>query len=57
MWGAARTGFLYARTEMAVPALLRGGRQQEDRRSGTEDVAGLAALAVAVEHGLQHSAA
>ena len=48
---------LYARTEMAVPALLRGGRQQEDRRSGTEDVAGLAALAVAVEHGLQHSAA
>jgi cysteine desulfurase len=51
--GAPRgTGFLYARTKMPVPALFLGGRQQEDRRSGTEDVAGLTALAAAIEHGL-----
>lgn len=41
------TGLLWVRSGMAMPALLDGGRQQEDRRSGSVDLAGLASLAAA----------
>ena len=36
--------------------LLRGGRQQQDRRSGTEDAPGLAALAAALDQAMGHLA-
>lgn len=48
-------GLLYARSGVAVDALIAGGRQQQDRRSGSEDVAGICALAAALESGLAHA--
>lgn len=52
-FGAPRgTGLLYVRTGVALPPLLAGGRQQEDRRSGSEDLAGLCALTAALEASL-----
>ena len=48
-FGAPRgTGLLLVRTGIPLPALLHGGRQQDDRRSGTEDLAGLSALTAAL---------
>jgi len=42
-------GLCYVRAGTPLAPLLPGGRQQQDRRSGTEDPAGLAALAAALE--------
>jgi cysteine desulfurase len=47
-------GLLYARNGIRVPPLITGGRQQQDRRSGTEDAAGIAALAAALSDVLAH---
>jgi cysteine desulfurase len=47
-------GLLYARNGLRVEPLLAGGRQQQDRRSGTEDAALVAALAAALDHGCDH---
>ncbi len=41
-------GLLWLRRGVRLPALIAGGRQQSDRRSGTEDAALLAALAAAL---------
>lgn len=41
-------GLLYARNGVRIAPQLRGGRQQQDRRSGTEDPAAAAALAAAL---------
>jgi len=41
-------GLLFARNGVAVDALIAGGRQQQDRRSGSEDAALPAALAAAL---------
>jgi cysteine desulfurase len=41
-------GGLFVRTGLRLPALLQGGRQQQDRRSGTEDPALAAACAAAL---------
>lgn len=41
-------GLLYARRGLMVEPLIAGGRQQQDRRSGTEDAPALAALAAAL---------
>ncbi len=49
-------GLLWVAGGHRTAALLRGGRQQQDRRSGTEDAAGLAALAAALDHTLAHHA-
>ncbi|MDA3960605.1 MAG: aminotransferase class V-fold PLP-dependent enzyme [Planctomycetota bacterium] len=52
-FGAPRgCGLLYVRTGVPFPALLAGGRQQDDRRSGSQDLAGLAALVAALEDGV-----
>jgi cysteine desulfurase len=48
------SGLLYVRNGVMVQPLLRGGRQQQDRRSGTEDPAAMAALAAALTAGLAH---
>ena len=48
-FGAPRgIGLLYARSGVTCPPLIAGGRQQQDRRSGSEDVANAAALAAAL---------
>lgn len=44
-------GGLFVRTGLRLPPLVQGGRQQQDRRSGTEDPALAAACAAALEHG------
>jgi cysteine desulfurase len=49
-------GVLYVRNGIRVPPLIAGGRQQQDRRSGTEDAAGLSALAAVLTDGLSHVA-
>jgi len=50
-------GLLYARTGVAVDALIAGGRQQQDRRSGSEDAAAVCALAAALAESLAHAEA
>lgn len=45
-------GLCYSKTGIKVDALIHGGRQQQDRRSGTEDVAAMAAMAAALEASL-----
>lgn len=49
-------GLLYARTGLKIAPLIHGGRQQQDRRSGTEDVAGAVALAAALGDALAEAA-
>ncbi|BCJ31213.1 cysteine desulfurase family protein [Actinocatenispora sera] len=48
--GPVGVGALLLRTDVACTPVLHGGGQERDVRSGTLDVAGVAALAVAVEH-------
>jgi cysteine desulfurase len=56
-FGAPRgVGLLYARSGVVVEALFQGGRQQQDRRSGSEDAVAVAALAAALAHGLGQAA-
>ena len=43
------TGFLYIREKLTIRPLLYGGGQQKDRRSGTENVPGIAGLGVAAK--------
>lgn len=50
-------GLLYARNGLRVEPLIAGGRQQQDRRSGTEDAALVGALAAALDHDCDHVAA
>ncbi len=47
-------GLLYVKNGIRIAPLLFGGKQQQDRRSGTEDVAGLTALQAALESALAH---
>ncbi|CAN5185802.1 cysteine desulfurase family protein [soil metagenome] len=47
--GPVGVGALVARRELALQPLLHGGGQEREVRSGTLDVAGVAALAVAVD--------
>ena len=49
-------GVLYVRSGLRLTPLFRGGRQQQDRRSGTEDAAQAAAFAAALsESHAQHA--
>jgi cysteine desulfurase len=47
-------GLLYVRNGIRVEPLITGGRQQQDRRSGTEDAAGISALSAALSDALAH---
>lgn len=47
--GPKGVGFLYKRDGVNLPPLLRGGEQEEKRRAGTENLAGICGLAKAVE--------
>ena len=42
-------GFLYRRTGVNFPSLIKGGDQEEKRRAGTENVPAIAGFAKAVE--------
>lgn len=47
--GPKGIGFLYIRDGISLPALLHGGEQEEKRRPGTENLAGITGFATAVE--------
>jgi cysteine desulfurase len=47
-------GLLYVKHGVRLAPLITGGRQQQDRRSGTEDAAGVAALTAALCDTLAH---
>ncbi len=47
-------GLLYVKNGVKISPLIYGGKQQQDRRSGTEDAANLSALAAALEDALSH---
>ncbi len=49
-------GLLYVRTGVRLNPLIAGGRQQQDRRSGTEDAAAVCALTAALAESLDHAA-
>ncbi len=49
IYGPKGVGFLYIRDKAKVHPLILGGGQQQDRRSGTENVPGIAGLAKAAE--------
>lgn len=46
--GMKGTGFLYQEAGAELPALIAGGGQERGRRAGTENTAGIAALAAAL---------
>jgi cysteine desulfurase len=50
--GAKGTGFLYIRDGLAVPQYVFGGEQEQGKRAGTENVAGIVALGCALEESL-----
>ncbi len=50
-------GLLYARNGVRVEPFIAGGRQQQGRRSGTEDPALVGALAAALDRSCDHLAA
>ncbi|MBL1223927.1 cysteine desulfurase family protein [Enterococcus sp. BWR-S5] len=47
--GPKGVGFLYKRDGLVFQPLLRGGEQEEKRRAGTENIAGIAGMGKAVE--------
>jgi cysteine desulfurase len=46
--GPKGVGFLYKRDGLSLPNLLHGGEQEEKRRAGTENLAGIAGMAKAI---------
>jgi len=46
--GAKGTGFLYVRSGFSLPNLIFGGEQEHGYRAGTENVAGIVAIGVAL---------
>ncbi|MCL2079490.1 MAG: cysteine desulfurase NifS [Oscillospiraceae bacterium] len=50
--GAKGVGVLYAKKGLLLPPLLHGGEQERGRRAGTENVAGIASLAAALDAAL-----
>ncbi|MEO1772573.1 IscS subfamily cysteine desulfurase [Candidatus Enterococcus ferrettii] len=47
--GPRGVGFLYKNDDIRLPSLLHGGEQEEKRRAGTENLAGICGFAKAVE--------
>lgn len=47
--GPKGVGFLFKSDEISLPSFLHGGEQEEKRRAGTENLAGIAGLGKAVE--------
>jgi cysteine desulfurase len=51
--GPKGVGALFARIPLMPAAYITGGGQERERRSGTENVAGVAGMAVALDEGVQ----
>jgi cysteine desulfurase len=47
--GAKGTGFLFIRNGLSIPHFVFGGEQEQGKRAGTENVAGIVALGYALE--------
>ncbi|MDE6557628.1 MAG: cysteine desulfurase NifS [Clostridia bacterium] len=47
--GPKGVGFLYCRTGVQLKNLIEGGAQERNRRAGTENIAGVSAMAAALE--------
>ena len=47
-------GALYARKGIALTSLIEGGAQERGKRAGTENVAGIAAMAAALKESCEH---
>ena len=52
--GPKGVGFLYARKGIALTAVIAGGAQERGKRAGTENLAGIAAMATALQESLQN---
>ena len=52
--GPKGVGLLYARKGIALTSLIEGGAQERGKRAGTENVAGIAAMAAALEEATAH---
>lgn len=50
--GAKGTGFIYIREGLEVPQYVFGGEQEQGKRAGTENVAGIVALGHALEESI-----
>ena len=54
--GPKGVGFLYAKKGIRLTNLIEGGAQESGRRAGTENVPGIAAMAVALEEAVSKMA-
>lgn len=52
--GPKGVGFLYCRTGVALKNLIEGGAQERNRRAGTENIAGICAMAAALGEAVSH---
>ena len=52
--GPKGVGLLYARKGIALTSLIEGGAQERGKRAGTENIAGIAAMAAALEESTAH---
>ena len=52
--GPKGTGFLYAKKGIKLTNLIEGGAQERGKRAGTENVPGIAAMAVALKEAVDH---
>ena len=52
--GPKGVGFLYARKGVRLTSLIEGGAQERGKRAGTENVAGVAAMAAALKESAAH---
>jgi len=52
--GVKGVGVLYAKKGLKLPPFIHGGGQERGGRSGTENVAGIVALAAALENSVSH---
>ena len=51
-YGAKGTGFVYIRSGLNISNLVFGGEQEQGKRAGTENVAGIVALGTALEESM-----
>lgn len=52
--GPKGVGFLYCRTGVQLKNLIEGGAQERNRRAGTENIAGISAMAAALKEAAQN---
>lgn len=52
--GPKGAGFLYCRTGVQLKNLIEGGAQERNRRAGTENIAGISAMAAALKEAVEN---